>query len=399
MSKRKLIDRALGPYRYDDHWMVAIVPAVVVEGEPKRRVKTYPFTATTEETRRLEAQRYVDRFNEAARLAQGVTLEEAIAGFTVRMQKRLRPGTVTTNLIRLGNFFPPEVQRTPVSALDRPFCAQLYAEMAARPDSRPGHEGNLPSTDTALNTLSVARQLLDFCAEQKWARSNPLGQAREPGRFRPEDPGERNPGGKGKKQLNFDALALWEAKAYELAEDGDDGAAAGLIALKLGLRAAIIVTRQVSHVDLEGAILRVPRDGPINRTKRAPEIIPVMDARLRPVLASLKEGKPADGWLFPGERTRQTGHRDRNWVADQIRRVCRLAGVPEDTHAHGMRGASASLDLIDGKALAEIQQWLAHRQGSDVTHGSYLTAEAITRNRQRRIMQVIPGGKKKPGGG
>lgn len=393
MSKRKQIDRALGPYRYSEQYTVVVVPADIVGSKGRRHVG-FPFASAAEEgAARAEAEVFVAQFNEEARLAQGVTLEEAIAAYETRIRRKLFPGSVRTTLFRLRNFFPKEVQRTPVSALDRPFCEELFREMAARPDARPGRARRPPAADTTLNTLAVARQLLDFCVESKWARSNPLGQAREPGRFRPEDLG-RNPGGKGKKQLNFDALALWEAKAYELAEAGDEGAAAGLIALKLELRATKIVTRQAKHVDLAGAILRVPRDGPLNRTKRAPELIPVQDERLRPVLASLKEGKPPEGWLFPGDRTRKTGHRDRGWVAQQIRRVCRLAGVPEDTHAHGMRGAGASLDHVDGKTLAEIQKWLGHRQGSGVTEGSYLTGEAIARNRQRKLMQVIKGDKK-----
>jgi integrase len=390
MPSRKPIDRALGPYRYPTHYMTVRIAADVT-GPRGREVRNFPFaSATSEPDARAAAQRYVDRLNENARLAQGVTVEEAIESYTVRLRKKLRAGTVATALFRLHNFFPIDARRAPVSALDRPHCETLYAEMSVRPDKR----GNPPATDTALNTLSVARKFLDYCVESKWARSNALGQAREPSRFRP-DAADRNPGGKGKKQLNFDALAPWEAKAYELAEAGDEGAAAGLIALKLGLRATMIVTRRTSHVDLEGAILRVPREGPANRTKRAPEIIPVMDERLRPILASLKADRPADAWLFPGDRTRLTGHRDRNWVAEQIRRVARLAGVPDDTHAHGMRGASASLDHIDGKTLAEIQLWLGQRQGGGVLKGSYLTADAIARNRQRKLMRVIPGEKKK----
>jgi integrase len=391
-SKRKDIDRATGPYRYADRYAVKRISADPTE---KPKYRTFPFgSPATEAAAKAEAQAYVDRLNEAARLAQGVTIEEAIVAFEARLRAKGRvTGTVHTLLFRLRNFFPADVKRMAVSALDRPYCEQLFHEMATRPDARPGREGQLPAADTALNTLAVARQLLTFCVQQKWARSNPLGEAREPGRFRPEDAGERNPGGKGKKQLKFDHLEIWEAKAFELAEDGDDGAAAGLIAYKIGLRATKIVTRQAKHVDMDGALLRVPREGPV-RTKRTPELILIEDERLRPILASLAKDKSPDDWLFPGERTRLTGHRDRNWVADQIQRVCRLAGVPEDTHAQGMRGVSMSLDYMDGKALATIQEQRGHRQGSDVTQRSYLTAEAIQRRRQRRLMEVIGGGKK-----
>lgn len=390
-ARRKSTDRATGPYRYADRFAVRIVSADPAE---RPRYKTFPFASpASEAAAKAEALAYVEQFNRDAQLAQGVTIEEGLAAFEVRLRTKGRStGTIRTMFFRLRNFFPLDTQRTPVSALDRAHCEQLFREMKGRPDRRPGHVGQLPAPDTVLNTLAVARQFLSFCVEQKWARNNPLGAAREPGRFRPEDAGDRNPGGKGMKQLNFDHLAPWEAKAFELAEDGDEGAAAGLIALKLGLRAAKIVSRQAKHVDLGGAILHVPREGPA-RTKRAPELLLIEDPRLAAVLASLALDKGPEDWLFPGERTRVTGHRDRNWVTAEIRRVCRLAGVPEDTHAHGMRGASASLDHLDGKTLAAIQERLAHRQGSSVTEGSYLTAEAISRRRQRRLMQLIRGDK------
>jgi integrase len=467
MAQRKKGDRAMAyrypkvvpgqPRLYPGYYLVVTIGA---DGE--RSQKKYPFaTAAAEEVARQDAEGDARVTNEEAELAQGVTIEEAMNAYPERLRKKNRPRTIETNMNQLRNMFPEVARllpsralapadgtgagkliyprRIPLADLTEPFCIALYELLCTRPDKR----DRLPAADTTLNTLKTARRFLNFCVERRWARYNVLAA------FRPE--GERNPGGKGKKQLNFEALAKWEAKAFEMAEAGDEGAAAGLIALKLALRASVVVSRRASHVDLGGAILRVPGDGRANRTKRAPEIIPVMDVRLRPILASLKVGKElADGWLFPAsggsgpgrrrfteEARRQilaeydaalasgaggeevltrhgvttstvfvwrrreprpidfaAGHRNRAWLAQQIRRVCRAAGVSEDTHAHGMRGASASLDHIDGKTLSEIQMWLGHQHGSPVTEGSYLTADAIHRRRQRALMQAVPGGKK-----
>lgn len=467
MAQRRKGDRAMAyrypkavlgrPPLYPGYFLV-----VTIGADGKRIQKKYAFTTPAEEqVARQDAEDDARVTNEEAEIAQGMTVEQAMDAYPERLRKKNRQRTIETNMNQLRNMFPEVVRmlpdkrivpatscsggkviyprRMPVADLTEPFCIALYEHLC----SRPGRGGLLQAVDTTLNSLKTARRLLNFCVERKWARSNPLRA------FRPE--GERNPGGKGKKQLNFEALSKWEAKAYELAEAGDEGAAAGLIALKLALRASVVVSRRASHIDLGGAILRVPAEGRANRTKRAPEIIPVMDVRLRPILASLKVGKElADGWLFPAsggagpgrrrftEDTRQVilaeydqaiasgeggesvlirhavttamicvwrrraprpidfalGHRNRAWLAEQIRRVCRAAGVSEDTHAHGMRGASASLDHIDGKTLAEIQMWLGHQHGSSVTEAAYLTADAIHRRRQRALMQAVPGGKK-----
>jgi len=381
MARRNPTDRALGPYRdvrRKPHYRVVIVPAEVV-GSRGRETFSFPFTGPADEAAaRAEAEQFIVDFNSRAKLNAGVTVEEALLAYERDHVKALTGGTIRTNLFRLRAFFRGSLS-APVSAIDLPHCERLFAELAAR-----------QAPDTALNTLSVARKFLTYCVRQRWIRANPLDGWRP----EPESIGQRNPGGKGMKQLSFDHLAIWERKAFDLAEAGDRGAAASLIAFKLSLRASKIVDRQAKHVDMNGALLRVPRTGPQNRKKRHPELIPVEDERLRPVLASLAHGLAPDDWLFPAERRRVTGHRDRYWVAQQVKRICRAAGVPEDTHAHGMRGVSMSLELIDGRTLATIQQQAGHDHGSAVTEGSYITAEAIARARQRKLLKALKGGKK-----
>jgi integrase len=437
---KKAVDRALGPYRYSDHFMVVVIRATAPKpGEARRPTKKFPFDKYGgEEKAEVAAQIWAEEISREAALAQGITVDEAIDAYRARAAKRNRDRSIETAEGHLRNVFAGVLHLT-IGDITEPVAIKAFEAYCARPTrfKRP------PAPDTALNALFAARQFLGFCVAQKWARTDVL-EAYEP------ELGDRNRGGKGKKQLTLDDLAKWEAKAFELAEAGDRGAAASLIAEKLGLRASVVVSRQAKHIDLGGAILRVPRER-ANRTKRAPEIIPVEDARLRPILVSLKLGLGPEDWLFPatgrvGEGRRQfteeqrrqilaeydqavasgdgegkkvlaqhgvptsliciwrrrpagqpgplaSGHRDRSWLAAQVQRVCRAAGVSEETHAHGMRGIMASLDHIDGRVLAATQAKLGHRQGSSVTEGSYITAEAIHRARQRKMMAVLPGGR------
>lgn len=442
--QKKAVDRALGPYHYDDHFMVVVVRATAPKpGEPRRPTKKFPFDRYGgEDGARLAARIWADEVNREAALAQGITVDDAIEVFRrQRLPKKNDGRSIETAVAHLRNFFA-EALEDAVSDLTEPDCIRMFEDYCARPTrfKRP------PAIDTALNALFGVRQFLDFCVEQKWARSNVLEA------YNPEL-GERNRGGKGHKQLSLDDLPKWEAKAFELAEGGDRGAAAALMAEKLGLRSITVVTRQAKHIDLGGAIVRVPKGRRANRTKKAPELIPVEDERLHPIFASLKLGLEPEDWLYPvtdhvGEGRRQfteeqrrsivaeydqavargrgegkdvlaryqiptslicqwrrrpggkpdlaplvVGHRHRSWVAEQVKRICRLAGVSEDTHAHGMRGIMASIDHVDGRVLEATQAKLGHRQGSSVTKGSYITPEAIHKRRQRMMMGLLRGGR------
>lgn len=410
MPQVKKGDRAKGPYRepaikpgrpaiYPGRWVVITLTA---DDPPKRTKESFPFeTPGQEESQRLNAQNIVDATNQEFELAQGVTIEEAMEAYPAWLlrtgwKRPNRQRSVDTIVGHLLNFFPEEAKLLPdksivdvtspkagkviyprrvaVADLTSAFCEALYERLK-----------DCSAGDTAVNTMNDAKRFLRFCAEKKkWARSNPLAG------FSP--PVNRNPGGKGKDaQLTFNQLAVWEAKAFELAEAGDRGAVAALIALKLQLRTAQLVARKVQDVDMDGAIFRALTDG---KNRPSEQLIPVLDERLRVILMSLKIGRNDEEWLFPGEREYAggTGHRNRGWVTAAVKRICRAAGVPETTHAHAMRGAGSSLDHISGETLDEVQRKLGHEIGSSVTKASYLTPEAIFRARQKKLMKAIKGG-------
>lgn len=493
MPQHKKGDRALGPTvenpdlyrspaikpgrprRYPGYFAVVVIPA----DDPARQVTKYRFTSpATEAARRAEAMKDVADFNAGAELAAGVTVENALLEYPERLRKvgdgrskkKRKNGrrTIETKMGQLEHVFPAAAKLLPdgslvpaksdgpgkviypralaVSDLDVPFCRRLYDLLRATPGARK----TLPAADTVLNSWDAGRRFLDFCVERKWARSNPFLLVETD-----LSPADRNKGGKGKKQLGFDDLDKFVAKAYELAEEGDEGAVAALIALFLGIRASQIVAIKAKDIDLGGCILHVDHQ---TATKSTRKMNPVREERLSLLLLRLKGDKVGDEWAFPatgrvGRGRRQftdterkhilaeyseavgrregkdvlakydidaamifvwrrrpetavpatlpallparppivTGHRDRSWVAAQVKRVCRLAGVPEDTHAHGMRGTSASLDTLDGRTLAEIQQRLSHRQGSAVTDDCYIADGAKSQGRQAKLGQILGG--------
>jgi site-specific recombinase XerD len=64
---------------------------------------------------------------------------------------------------------------------------------------------------------------------------------------------------RGKKQLSEDQAQAFHATAQRLADDGDDGAIAALLALYLGIRASELVDRVVGDIDARGTKLGHPQ--------------------------------------------------------------------------------------------------------------------------------------------
>lgn len=380
--ERKRLDRALGPYAYPDHYMIVMVPAEIT-GNKGKKTKTYPFKTPSQKAAALgQAQADVAAFNEQAQLTAGTTVGEALVGYPAYLAKPKgrKPGnaprSIQTNIANVRNILTDDGMV--LGDIDAPYLAER--ELDRRALGR--------SDDTVINEVKAASRFLAYCTERKLIRANPLAG------YTPD--GIRNHGGKGHKQPNLDDLPAWLGKAYELAEtEADAGAIAAIACLKTGLRATKVLTRRARHVDLQGAILRMPpEDGRARpKNKRTPDIMPVSDPRLAALLVSLKaQCAQGDDYLWPsrarGRFPSKTGHRNRNWLAAQIQRICRAAGVPDDTHAHGMRGVMGTVAMIDGATLDAIQRNYGHRIGSAVTERSYLLPEAVHLSNQNKLGKV-----------
>lgn len=396
MAQQKKGNRAKGPVFVDGEWKYRYpktgFPAYfqiayfdIVDGKPKPTTEKLPFTDEASEALALaRAQDKVASYNCEMTLAAGTTIGDGIEaypkalvagydapGTKTGIREPLGDESITTEIHRLEAFFDDELLVLPVADLTAAQCQARYEVLRAE-----------QAFDTVYYTMGVARRFLQWCVIRKWARENVMIGVRARGR--------KKHGGKGKHQLNFDDLAKWNAKAIELAEDGDVGAAAALLCSIF--RAEVIVTRRVGDIDLNGAVIHV-RDKERNRTKGVPELACIEDERLWPILMSLTLGRDKTAWLFPGERVRVTGHRRREWVTEQVKRICREAGVSEETHAHGMRGAAASAATMNGEFLMKVQAQMGHTPGSAVMGRSYQTAESIARRRQKHLMMAMAGGK------
>jgi integrase len=100
------------------------------------------------------------------------------------------------------------------------------------------------------------------------------------------------------------------AKAVQLADDGEGGAIAALLALVMGMRASEIVSRVVRDLDDDGKLLWIP-DSETEAGRRTLQV----PAFLQPFLKQLADGKSSDAKLF--------GHHWRDWVRKWVKRQTR----------------------------------------------------------------------------
>jgi hypothetical protein len=119
---------------------------------------------------------------------QGVTIEEAIAAYFVHLQGSYRClNSAKSAMGSLRAFFPAAARGAPLTALDRPGCDRLYAELAKRPHQ--GRSADRPPVARALRGArayrTTARRFLDWCVARGWLPANPLGQLRGRHRRRP----------------------------------------------------------------------------------------------------------------------------------------------------------------------------------------------------------------------
>jgi site-specific recombinase XerC len=77
------------------------------------------------------------------------------------------------------------------------------------------------------------RTFLAWCIERGWMRENPAAGVKGIGKRRPRG----KTLGKASHELRVKEARAWYAKALDLADGGDEGATAALVALLLGMRA------------------------------------------------------------------------------------------------------------------------------------------------------------------
>lgn len=293
---------------------------------------------------------------------EGVTVATAIAAYEKHLtEKGCKARPIDDRLYRLRAFFTD--QELVLADLTRAKCAAYYEALRVLVSPR---TGEVYSVDTHRSMLAEARMLMKLCIARRWLRASPLEGVEGKGKRR-----------HGKPQLRIDEARRWMAKATELADGGEAGAVAAMMALVLGMRASEIVSRVVRDLDDEGRQLWIPdaKTEAGKRTLRVPDV-------LQPYLQRLAANQRPEARLF--------GKHWRDWPREWVQEICKKAEVPV-VGAHSMRGLHATLAMDAGITGAVVAASLGHEHISTTTR-SYAKGEAVAGAQQRRALTVLAGG-------
>lgn len=243
---------------------------IVVEESGSRTARNFETEA--------EAIQVVRSLNREIRKADEKTIAEVKEAYEVylRDEKQNKKRSYTATLWRLGMFFPDEGGA--LSTLTPSKCAAYYTALRTRTSKY----GKPLATDSHRNILAEAKTFLKWCVGRGYLRANPLEGVEGTGKRRD-----------GKPQLRIDEARKWQAKALELADEGEAGAVAALVTLVMGLRAGEVVSRVVRDLDDDGRLLWISD----SKTEAGKRTLQVPDL-LRSRLLELAEGKRADELLF-----------------------------------------------------------------------------------------------------
>jgi integrase len=358
MGRRNKGVRILGPYETRGRWRVFEVDA--------SNARTAVYFAS-----RQEAVAHVELFEEADLLDDHDTDSARKLYLKHLASEGNRKSSMDRTDWSIKTFFP---SAKPLWGIRPKHCAKLYESMCTTPRKKTGKP---LAVDSHRNALAEVKTFLDWCVGQGWIRRNPAAEVK--------GVGARS---HGKPQLErIKDVRKWYAAAIDLAEGGDEGATAALMALILGMRATEIVTRKLSDLDEDEApcdVVIIKR----GKTTRSRRRIEVPDP-LRGYLVELSEARGDDAYLF--EAKSATGHHERGWVIDNVKRICRAAKVDVVT-AHAMRGALATIATSSGAAAHIVTATLGH-SSIKTTQESYAAAGSVDVGvRRRGHLKLVNGG-------
>ncbi len=354
MGRRRKGEHALGPYPDGDRFHVIHV------GPGPDGKREYRYFATEE-----RAKQYRDILEEQIGKT-AATITEALDAYQryLTVDKGNKPKSYTETIRRLKKFFP--ILKLELDLLTAKTCQGYYDVLSAE-----------LAADSHRNMLAEARTFLRWCVGKRWMARNPLDGVVGVGKRR-----------SGKPQLRIDEARKWIARALELADAGEDGAVAALMALLLGMRCSEIVNRQVRDVDDAGRLLWIP-DSKTDAGKRTVEV----PAALIPRLVALTTGRTGEALLFPGRTGKGRGRgprRDRKWPTTWVSEIAEQVGVPH-VSAHGMRGLHATLAAERGVTGQLVATALGH-ETYETTARSYATRGSVDGARRRRALTALDGG-------
>jgi integrase len=355
-------ERILGPYEENGYWRV-----IHVDATGKRESSKFDSEA--------KAERYIELLRASLSREEHTTATALTAYKAFLSEKGNKQESIDVTEWAVEQFFPTPV---PLQLLSTTRCEKLYEELRTRPSKRTKKP---LAADTHRNVLAQVKSFLAWCVERGWLRENPCANIKGIGKRRPRGKSL----GKEGKTLRVKEARAWYEKALDLADGGDEGATAALVALLLGMRASEIVSRKVSDLDEDeapGDLLWIPcsKTPAGRRTLEVPAV-------LRPLLLACAEGKAPDSYIFETEDGKAHW---RDWIIHNVHRICDLAKVPRVT-AHAMRGLLATITAERGMAGHLIAATLGHEDERTTMH-SYAAPGAAAAGVSRRGLTVLQGG-------
>jgi len=306
-----------------------------------------------------EALQFIDEFYAAAQGAFGGSVAGAADDYIkVREREGLGAQSLKTLGYRLRGLLRTTDRERPLRTLSAAVATQLLDKRRAE-----------VSVDTLVGELVAAQGFGAWCVTERRLTANPFDEL--------EVKGKRS---RGKAQLRIDEARRFADAA--IGEGSREGTAAAM-ALLMGMRASEIANRQVRDVDDDGRVLWIDRA----KTRAGDRHLEVPEV-LRDALIALcrdKDGKPREGTakLFVGV--------DRHWVGYHVRRLCRVAKVPE-VCPHGLRGTQSSIGA-EAVSVQHVAAALGHA-GPAITRRHYLASGAEARGKGRAALKVLKGGKR-----
>ncbi len=358
MGRRRRGERALGPYFERDRGKWKVILAAPDGSRVPKRFES-----------EAEAKKFKQALD-AELVSDDITTTSAREKYEAYLKnKGNKEGSVSRTLWSISTFFPVPI---PLWALTDKKCEKRYKTVSDK-----------YATDSHRGMLAEVKTFMRWCVKKRWVPKSPVEHIEGVGRRK-----------KGKKQLRNREARKWLAKAVELADaavaNEDIKALRRVVAAMMTLILAErcseitgILVRDVDDDDRECGLLWIA-DSKTEAGKRTLEVPEL----LRVYLMVLVSSREPEDWLFPAQKGKK---HSRDWPRAQVKRICKLAKVPEIT-AHGMRGTHSTLAEDVGVTGAIVAKALGH-ENERITHESYSRSEEPKRERQRKAMRVLKGGK------
>lgn len=366
MARRTGGERIHGPYPHGNRWRI-----ILVDGDGGRAAESFE--------------------TEGAALAAITKLRERAAGLKVRTaiaeyqtyqldELQLKPSSIAVTGWRLRSLLQVDDHRdgglvaelTPRRAR---ILVAAHRHRLVRPKRPRGEPREMVTRERSVayrrGALEEARTWAAWCVARGDMPADPFDGIEILGARR-----------RGKLQLRATEAIKFEAKALELYDAGERDALAAALVLDLGCRATEIAESEVRDYDLGCTVFWVTEENTKTENGRRQLAIP---EHLQPRVLDATRGRGGSTAMFPSL------HRHKLLLL--VKRICRLAGVPE-VCTQALRGVFASLATLDGIASEAVARQLGHGDRGTTAERNYIAPGASRQGQQATALRVLAGGRR-----